>query len=81
MYGSAFDIDPAQYHVSNHTGGVLGDQRQFWNELLRRPNALDERRDLVGVSDECRADHLCDHGMVRVTLGTDDDGLGHGWRW
>jgi len=64
--------------VSNHTGGVLGDQRQLWNELFRRPNALDERRDLVGVSDECRADHLCDHGMVRVALGTDDDALGHG---
>jgi len=32
-----------------------------------------------GVSDECRADHLCDHGMVRVALGTDDDALGHGW--
>jgi hypothetical protein len=33
------------------------------------------------VSDECRADHLCDHGMIRVALGTDDDALGHGWRW
>ena len=39
------------------------------------PNALDERRDLVGLPDECRADHLGDHGMVLVTLGTDDDAL------
>ena len=31
-------------------------------------------------SNECRTDHLCDHGMVRVALGTDDDSLGHGWR-
>jgi hypothetical protein len=46
-----------------------------------RPDALDEGRDLVGVSDECRADHLCDNGMVRVALGTDDDAFGHGWRW
>jgi hypothetical protein len=30
------------------------------------------------VSDECGADHLRDHRMVRVTLGTDDDALGHG---
>jgi peptide/nickel transport system substrate-binding protein len=37
--------------------------------------------DLVGVFDECRADHLCDHGMVRVALRTDDDALGHEWRW
>jgi hypothetical protein len=78
--GSAFDADPAQHHVSNHTGGVLGDQRQLRNELPRRPNALDERRDLGGVSDECRADNLCDHGMVRVALGTDDDALAHEWR-
>jgi len=78
---SAFNADPAEHHVSNHTGGVLGDQRQLRNELLRRPNALDERRDLVGVSHECRTDHLCDHGMVRVALGTDDDALGHGCRW
>jgi hypothetical protein len=48
---------------------------------FRRPNALDERRDLVGVSDECRADHLCDHGMVRVALRTDDEAIGHRWRW
>ena len=75
---AAFDADPAEQHVSNYTRRVLGDQRQFRNELFRRPNALDERRDLVGVSDECRADHLCDHGMVRVALGTDDDALGHG---
>jgi len=67
--------------MSNHTRGVLGDQRQLRNELFRRPNALDERRDLVGVSDECRADHLCDHGMVRDALGTNDDVLGHEWRW
>jgi hypothetical protein len=33
------------------------------------------------VPDECRADYVCDHGMVRVALGTDDDALGHGWRW
>jgi hypothetical protein len=33
------------------------------------------------VSDECRADHLCDRWMVSVALGTDDDALGHGWRW
>jgi hypothetical protein len=33
------------------------------------------------VADECRADHLCDRGMVGVALGTDDDALGHGWRW
>jgi hypothetical protein len=42
--GSAFNADPAQHQVSNHTGGVLGDQRQLRNELFRRPNALDERR-------------------------------------
>ena len=79
--GCAFDADPAQHHVSNHTGGVLGDQRQLRDELIRLPNALDERRDLAGVSDECRANHLCDHGMVCLALGTDDDSLGHGWRW
>jgi hypothetical protein len=67
--------------VSDHTGGVLGDQRQLRDELFRRPNALDERRDIVGLSDECRADYLGDHGVVRVALGTDDDALGHGWRW
>jgi hypothetical protein len=78
--GSAFDADPAQHHVRNHTGGVLGDQGQLRNELVRRPNALDEQRDLVGVSNERRADDLCDHGMVRVALGTDDDALGHGRR-
>ena len=76
--GSAFNADPAQHHVSNHAGRVLGDQRQLRNELLRSANALDERRDLVGVSDERRADHVCDRGMVCVTLGTDDDALGHG---
>jgi len=59
--------------VSNHTGGVLGDQGKLRNELFRRPNSLHERRDLVGVSDECRADYLCDHRMVRVVLGSDDD--------
>src|SRR5215204_4101674 len=79
--GSAFNADPAQHHVSNHTGGVLGDQRQLRNELLRRPNALDERRDVVGVSHECRADHLCDHGTVCVALRTNDDALGHVWGW
>ena len=76
--GSTFNADPAQHQVSNHTGGVLSDQRQLRNELFRRPNALDERRDLVRVSDECRAHHLGDHGIVRVALGTDDDALGHG---
>ena len=40
--GSAFNADPAQHHVSNHAGGVLGDQRQLRNELFRRPNALEE---------------------------------------
>lgn len=79
--GSAFNPDPAQHHVSYHTGRILCPQRQLRHELFRRPNALDERRDLVGVSDECRADHLCDHGMIRVALGTDDDVLGHGQRW
>jgi hypothetical protein len=67
--------------VSDHTGGVLGDQRQLRDELFRRPDALDERCDLVGVSDECRADNLCDRGVVRVALGTDDDAFGHGCRW
>jgi hypothetical protein len=33
------------------------------------------------VSEECRADQLCDPRMVRVALGTDDDALGHGLRW
>jgi hypothetical protein len=70
--------DPAQHQVSNHTRGILGDQRKLRNEPVRRPNALDERRDLVGVLDECRADHLCDDGVVHVALGTDDDPLGHG---
>jgi len=76
--GSAFDADPAQHHVSDHTGGVLGDQGQLRDVLLRRPDALDERRHVVGVSDECRTDHICDHGMVRIALGTNDDALGHG---
>jgi len=67
--------------VSDQTGGILGDERQLRNELFRRPNALDERCDLVGVSDECRADQLCDPRMVCVALGTDDDALGHGLRW
>jgi hypothetical protein len=74
---SALNADPAQHHVRDHTGRVLGDQRQFRNELFRRPKALDERRHLVGVPDECRADHLCDRGLVCVALGTDDDVLGH----
>jgi hypothetical protein len=33
------------------------------------------------VSDESRADHLCDYRTVRIALGTDDDALGHGRRW
>ena len=65
-----------QHHVSNHTGGVLGDQRQLRNELLRRPNTLDEQRDLVWVPDERRANRLCDHAIVRVALRTDDDAPG-----
>jgi hypothetical protein len=62
--------------VSDHTGRILGDQRQLGNELLRGADALDERRDLVGVSDECGANDLRDRGMVGVALGTDDDSLG-----
>ena len=75
--GSAFNADPTQHHVRNHTGGVLGDQRQLRDELLGRAYALHERRDLVGMSDESGADYLGDDGMVRVALGTDDDALGH----
>src|SRR5262249_13716520 len=29
------------------------------------------------VPDHLDANHLCDHGLVRVALGTDDDNLGH----
>jgi len=47
---------------------------------VRHPNPLDERHDLVRMSDEGRADQLYDHGIVRVALGTDDDALGHGHR-
>jgi hypothetical protein len=33
------------------------------------------------VSDKRRADHLGDHGMIHIALGTDDDAFGHSWRW
>jgi hypothetical protein len=78
--GPAFDADPAQHHMGNHTGGVLGDQRQLRNELLRRPNALDERRDVARMSGECRPNHLCDHRKVGVALRTNDDVFCHWWR-
>jgi hypothetical protein len=67
--------------VGDHPGRVLGDQGQVGYELLRRPNALDERRDLVGVFGERRSDDRRDRGMIRIALGTDDHTLGQGWRW
>jgi hypothetical protein len=67
--------------VRDHARGVLGDERQLRNEVLRRANARDERCDLVGVPDECGPNDLRDHRVVYIPLGTGDDLVGHGRRW